>query len=86
MGERRVLDVKEVQPLAEDLRLVILLDAEALARMETPETLLERSQHVVVDCSHGSRFVRWSSPVVPREAIAEVIAQAPARMAPALRK
>ena len=53
MGERRVLEVKEVQPLAEDLRLVILLDAEALARMETPETLLERSQHVVVVCSHG---------------------------------
>ena len=53
MGERRVLDVKEVQPLAENLRLVILLDAEALARMETPETLLERSHHVVVGCSHG---------------------------------
>ena len=53
MGERRVLDVKEVQPLAENLRLVILLDAEALARMETPETLLERSHYVVVGCSHG---------------------------------
>ena len=53
MRQRRVLEVKEVQTLAEDLRLVILLDAEALARMETPETLLERRKHVVVVCSHG---------------------------------
>jgi hypothetical protein len=42
--------------LAENLRLVILLDAEALSRMKPPETLLERSQHVFVACRHGSNF------------------------------
>ena len=29
------------------------LDWHALARMETPETLLERRKHVIVVCSHG---------------------------------
>ena len=84
MGESRVLEVKEVQPLAEDLRLVILLDAEALACMEAPETLLERNQHVVVDWGHGSKSRPVELAGCPREAISEVIAQAPARMAPTL--
>jgi hypothetical protein len=35
------------------LRLVVLLDAEALPRMQASETFLERGQYVVVVCSHG---------------------------------
>ena len=53
MRQRGVFEVKKVQPLAEDLRLVVLLDAEALPRMQAPETSFERGQHVVVVCSHG---------------------------------
>ena len=53
MRQRGVFEVKKIQPLAEDLRLVVLLDAEALPRMQAPETFLERGQHVVVVCSHG---------------------------------
>jgi hypothetical protein len=53
MRASRILEVEEVESLAEDLRLVILLDAEALACMEASERLVERSQHVVVVCSHG---------------------------------
>src|SRR5215831_12423602 len=37
----QVLDVKEVQPLAEDLRFVILLDAETLPCLAPPKTLLQ---------------------------------------------
>lgn len=85
MRQRGVFEVKKIQPLAEDLCLVVLLDAEALPRMQAPETFLERAQHVVVVCSHGIQgFVRLSEPAVPPEANAELIAQAPARMAPAL--
>src|SRR6476659_6879260 len=85
MRQRGIFEVKKNQPLAEDLRLVVLLDAKALPRMQAPETFLERGQHVVVVCSHWSRLVRSSAPVVPPEANAELIAQAPARMAPPLR-
>ncbi len=41
MTQGQVLDVEEVDALTEDLRLVILLDAEALARMATAEALLQ---------------------------------------------
>jgi len=38
---RQILDVKEVYALAEDLRLMVLLDPEALPRVTPPETLLK---------------------------------------------
>jgi hypothetical protein len=42
-GMRRgeILDVKEVDAVAEDLRLVVLLDAETLPRIAAPETFLQ---------------------------------------------
>jgi hypothetical protein len=69
MRAGRVLEVEEVETLAEDLRLVILLDAEALARMKASETLLERSQHVGVVFSHGPKSRPADLARCPREAI-----------------
>lgn len=39
--QRQVLDVKEVETMAENLRLVVLLDAETLPRLAPPETFLQ---------------------------------------------
>ena len=39
-----VLDVEEVDPLPEDLRLMVLLDAEALARVAPAEALFQQVQ------------------------------------------
>ena len=63
MRERRILDVEEGQSLAEDLRLVVLLDAEPLPRMQAAETFLERVRNVVA-CRHGasSRSVELAMP------------------------
>ena len=41
MRQGQILDVKEVQALAEDLRLVILFDSDTLTRMAPAEALLE---------------------------------------------
>jgi hypothetical protein len=44
MRRSEVFDVKEIQSLSEDLRFVILLDAEPLTRVETPNTHLQTSK------------------------------------------
>jgi hypothetical protein len=41
LAERHILNVEEVYTLSEDLRLVIALDAEALARMPPAKALLQ---------------------------------------------
>ncbi len=51
MRRGEILDVKEVDALAEDLRLVVLLDAETLARIAPSETLLQNCQFSFV--AHG---------------------------------
>lgn len=48
VANRQILDVEEVDALPEDLRLVIALDAKALARMTAPEALLELLQDSVL--------------------------------------
>ena len=55
MRQRQILDVKKVYALAEDLRLMVLLDPEALSRVTPPETLLKDCQNFLV---HHSFFVR----------------------------
>jgi hypothetical protein len=42
MRGSKILDVKEIDALAEDLCLVILLDAEPLARITPPEARLKQ--------------------------------------------
>jgi hypothetical protein len=41
MRRGEILDVKEIDAVAEDLRLVVLLDAETLARIAAAETFLQ---------------------------------------------
>jgi len=41
LAEGHILNMEEVNALSEHLRLVIALDAEALARVATPEAFLE---------------------------------------------
>ena len=53
MRQGQILDVKEVYALAEDLRLMVLLDPEALPRVPPPDTLLEDCQNILV--RHGLR-------------------------------
>ena len=43
----KILEVKEVYALTKDLRLVVLLDFEALSRVPRPETLLEYGQNIL---------------------------------------
>ena len=54
MRRREVLDMKEVQSLAEDLRLVVLLDAQTLPRVQPSEALLKRVRNIVIDRHEGS--------------------------------
>ena len=53
----QILDVKEVYALAEDLRLMVLLDPEALSRMTPPETLLKHFLNIFV--CHGPCESFW---------------------------
>jgi len=46
MRQRKILDVKEVYALAEDLSLMVLLDPEALPRVPLPDTLLKDCQNI----------------------------------------
>ena len=55
--EDQILDVKEVYALPEDLRLMVLLDPEALSRVLPPETLLKDCQNILV--RHGLRESFW---------------------------
>jgi len=41
LADGHILNMEEINALSEDLRLVIALDAEALARMATPKAFLE---------------------------------------------
>ena len=41
MRQNQIFDVKGVYALAEDLRLMVLLDPEALPRVPPPDTLLK---------------------------------------------
>jgi hypothetical protein len=43
-----VLDVEKIQPLAEQLRLVVALDSETLARIDAPETPLQFRQDLLL--------------------------------------
>jgi len=42
LADGHILNMEEVDPLSEGLRLVIALDAEALTRMATPKAFLEQ--------------------------------------------
>jgi hypothetical protein len=53
--------VKEVYALPEDLRLMVLLDPEALSRVLPPETLLKDCQNILV--RHGLRESFWAGRV-----------------------
>ncbi|MGC1178436.1 MAG: hypothetical protein WA884_05300, partial [Methyloceanibacter sp.] len=57
MRQRQIPDVKEVYALAEDLRLMVLLDPEALPRVTPPESLLKDCQNILV--RHGLRESFW---------------------------
>jgi hypothetical protein len=57
MRQSQILDVKEVYALAEDLRLMVLLDPEALPRVPPPDTLLKDCQNILV--RHGLRESFW---------------------------
>jgi hypothetical protein len=57
MRKCQILDVEKVYALAEDLRLMILLDPEALSRVPPPETLLKDRQNILV--RHGLRASFW---------------------------
>ena len=52
MRRREILDVKEIDALSEDLRLVVLLDAEPLARIAPSEARLEQVWDGIV--RHGA--------------------------------
>src|SRR5215471_2068160 len=47
-----VLDMKEIEPLPEDLRFVIALDPQPLPRMKAPEPLLQLVQDIIVHCRY----------------------------------
>jgi hypothetical protein len=61
MRQSQILDVKEVYALAEDLRLMVLLDPEALSRVPPPDTLLKDCQNILV--RHGLRESFWAGRV-----------------------
>jgi hypothetical protein len=63
---RQILDVKEVYALAEDLRLMVLLDPEALSRVTPPESLLKDCQNILV--RHGLRESFWGGQSWPNPA------------------
>jgi hypothetical protein len=46
MRQRQILEVKEVYALAEDLRLMLILDPEAVPRVPPPETLFKDCQNI----------------------------------------
>jgi hypothetical protein len=52
MRGREVLQVKESQSLAEDLRFMVFLNSKTLPCMETPETAFEQSQDFIVLHQH----------------------------------
>ena len=52
MRRREILDVKEIDALSEDLRLVVLLDAEPLARIAPSEARLKQVWDGIV--RHGA--------------------------------
>ena len=64
--QRQILDVKEVYALAEDLRLMVLLDPEALPRVTPPESLLKDCQNILV--RHGLRESFWGGQTWPNPA------------------
>ncbi|MGD0533341.1 MAG: hypothetical protein ABSA62_14015 [Methyloceanibacter sp.] len=66
MRQRQILDVKEVYALAEDLRLMVLLDPEALPRVTPPESLLKDCQNILV--RHGLRESFWGGQSWPNPA------------------
>jgi hypothetical protein len=66
MRQRQILDVKKVDALAEDLRLMVLLDAKALPRVPPPETLLKDCQNILV--RHGLRESFWGGQSWPNPA------------------
>ncbi len=45
-ADRQVLDMEEIEALAEHLRLMVFLDAEALARMAAPQALFQDRENV----------------------------------------
>ncbi len=47
MRQRKVLEVKKVYALTKDLRLMVLLDFEALSRVSRSETLLKNGQNIL---------------------------------------
>jgi hypothetical protein len=59
--QRQILEVKEVYALAEDLRLMVLLDPEALPRVLSPETLFKDCQNILV--RHGLLESLWAGRV-----------------------
>jgi hypothetical protein len=46
MRQREVLEVKEVYALTKDLRLMVLFDLKALARVARPKTLFQNRQDI----------------------------------------
>jgi hypothetical protein len=61
MRQSQILDVKEVYALAEDLRLMVLLDPKALPRVPPSDTLLKDCQNILV--RHGLRESFWAGRV-----------------------
>src|SRR6478609_647299 len=59
MRQWQILEVKEVYALAEDLRLMILLDRKAIPRVLPPETLFKDCQNILV--RHGLRESFWEA-------------------------
>jgi len=59
MRQSQILDVKEVYALAEDLRLMVLLDPEALPRVPPPDTLLKDCQNILVRHDLREIFCVW---------------------------
>ena len=51
MRQRGVFEVKKIQPLTEDLRLVVLLDAEALPRMQAGAAIINTASIQAFDPS-----------------------------------
>ena len=61
MRKSQILEVKEVHALAENLRLMILLDRKAIPRVLPPETLFKDCQNILV--RHGLRESFWAGRV-----------------------
>jgi hypothetical protein len=66
MRQRQILDVKEVYALAEYLRLMFLLDPEALPRVTPPKSLLKYCQIILV--RHDLRESFWGGQSWPNSA------------------